>query len=99
MNALDDRIELIELPDDPAEWGGRGGGLFGAIERHGFEAGRRRGFREALALVSLAAEELIANEGVGDVPPSVLRQLAAAVSSRLAGHAPVEPFVEGGLGI
>ncbi|QOV88423.1 hypothetical protein [Humisphaera borealis] len=92
----DDGIEVIELPDAPTA---AIGGVFDLYERHGFETGRRRGFREAQALVSLAVEELIADSGMGDVPPSVLRSLAAAVSARLDRYTPSEPYLEGGLGI
>lgn len=101
----DHRVELIELPDDVGEAAGTvtaespGGGFLAAYARRGFADGRRRGFREAVALTSLAVEELIADGSLEEVPPSLLRQLAAALTAQLAVHAPAEGYVEGGLGI
>ncbi|MDB5297121.1 MAG: hypothetical protein JWO31_3104 [Phycisphaerales bacterium] len=97
----DDGIELIELPDESADrW--IHSGLLDAYASRGFDAGRRRGYQDALSAAWLAAEEVIASRGLGDVPPSVIRMLAAAVVDRLAVHAPPEQpgerTVEGGLG-
>jgi hypothetical protein len=88
-------IEVVELPDEAPV----SGGLLQVYENRGFERGRRRGFREAQALVSLAVEELIADAGLGEIPPSLLRTVAAALTSRLDRYTPHEAYVEGGLGI
>lgn len=98
----DDGMWLIELPEDDgldAAAPPSADGFLAAYARRGFADGRVRGFREAVALTSLAAEELIAHGSLEDLPPALVRRVAAALTARLDGHAPTEPFVEGGLGI
>lgn len=95
---VDDGIKVTELPDeqyDPANFSG----VVDHYHRCGFDTGRRRGFREAQALVSLTVEELIRDAGLGDVPPSLLRSVAAAITAGLDRYAPHDGYFDGGLGI
>jgi hypothetical protein len=113
-------IELPDDARDPsAAWGVRGAdllsahagvidtcaGMLAAAERRGIEAGRREGFRDAMAVVPGVLNDLIAagRDDLGGLTPTALRSLVPAVAARLLAHQPAEPLgerlVEGGLGI
>ncbi|HEX8911514.1 MAG TPA: hypothetical protein VF796_04070 [Humisphaera sp.] len=112
----DDGVTLID-GSDPGHWSGGGhdllsahlgvidacAGLLEASERRGYEAGRLAGYRDAVSLVRPAVEDLLAGRDLGDLPPSAVRWVAAAIVSRLNARRPAEPLgdrvVEGGLGI
>jgi hypothetical protein len=114
----DDGIELLELSGDgrwvPTDSPARRletqidlldacAGWLESSERRGYEAGYAAGHRDAAALLSSVADDLADSRDLGDVPPSVIRQLARAMVTRLLERRPPDRFgdrvVEGGLGI
>jgi hypothetical protein len=96
-----DGISVIELPgsDDDATGTGVFGGVFGAYQRHGYEAGYSHAVHDVVGSVALAAADFLREHR--DAPQEVrevLRQFEALVQLRLEALI-TNHFVEGGLGI